>query len=51
MLRPIAIILLILWTFGIVTSFTMGGLIHLLLLAAMVVLIIRVMQRRRRRLI
>jgi hypothetical protein len=47
MLWTIAVILLVLWALGLVSSFTMGGFIHLLLVAAIVVVIIRVIQGRR----
>jgi hypothetical protein len=47
MLTTIAIILLVLWALGLVSSYTMGGLIHVLLVVALVVIIIRVLQRRR----
>ena len=39
MLYTIAVILLILWVLGLVTSFTAGGLLHILLVAAVVVII------------
>lgn len=47
MLETIAIILIILWVLGFVTSYTMGGLIHILLVVAVVVILIRVIQGRR----
>lgn len=47
MLETIAIILIILWLLGFVTSYTMGGLIHILLVIAIVVILIRVIQGRR----
>lgn len=47
MLETIAIILLVLWLLGLVTSYTMGGLIHALLVIAIVVILIRVIQGRR----
>ena len=46
MLETIAIILLILWVLGLVTSYTMGGFIHILLVIAVVVILIRVIQGR-----
>lgn len=46
MLQTIAIILLILWLLGLVSSYTMGGLIHILLVIAIVVILIRVIQGR-----
>jgi hypothetical protein len=47
MLETIAIILVILWLLGFVTSYTMGGLIHILLVIAVVVILIRVIRGRR----
>jgi hypothetical protein len=47
MLETIAIILLILWVLGLVSSYTIGGLIHLLLVVAVIVILIRVIQGRR----
>lgn len=47
MLETIAIILVVLWLLGLVTSYTMGGLIHALLVIAIVVILIRVIQGRR----
>jgi hypothetical protein len=43
----IALILLVLWLLGMVSSYTMGGLIHLLLVIAVVVFLVRVIQGRR----
>ena len=47
MLETIAIVLIILWLLGLVSSYTMGGFIHLLLVVALVVIVIRVIQGRR----
>ena len=47
MLWTLAVILLVLWLLGTVTSYTLGGLIHLLLVVALVVVVIRVIQGRR----
>jgi hypothetical protein len=47
MLWTIALILLVLWALGLVSSFTMGGFIHLLLVAAIVLVLVRVIQGRR----
>jgi hypothetical protein len=47
MLETIVVILLILWVLGLVTSYTMGGLIHILLVIAIVVILVRVIQGRR----
>jgi len=42
MLYTIVVVLLILWALGLVTSYTMGGLIHVLLVIAIVVVLLRV---------
>jgi Family of unknown function (DUF5670) len=47
MLETIAVVLVLLWLLGFVTSYTMGGLIHTLLVLALVVILIRFMQGRR----
>lgn len=47
MLETIAIILIILWLLGLVSSYTMGGMIHVLLVIAVVVILLRVIQGRR----
>ena len=47
MLETIAIILLILWALGLVSSYTMGGLIHILLVVAIVMILVRLIQGRR----
>ena len=47
MLYTIAIVLIILWALGLVTSFTAGGLIHVLLVIAIVVVLLRVISGRR----
>ncbi|HYL16874.1 MAG TPA: lmo0937 family membrane protein [Terriglobales bacterium] len=47
MLWTIFVILLILWLLGLVSSYTLGGYIHLLLIVALVVLLIRIIQGRR----
>ena len=47
MLWTIFVILLILWLLGMVTSYTLGGFIHVLLVIALVVVIIRIIQGRR----
>ena len=46
MISTILIVLLVLWLLGVVTSYTMGGLIHVLLVVAVVVALIRVIQGR-----
>ncbi|HEX9714659.1 MAG TPA: lmo0937 family membrane protein [Desulfurivibrionaceae bacterium] len=48
MLWTIAVILIILWALGLVSSYTMGGFIHLLLVVAIVVVLLNVIQGRRR---
>jgi hypothetical protein len=47
MLETIAVVLVVLWLLGLISSYTMGGLIHLLLIVAVVVILIRVIQGRR----
>ena len=47
MLETIAVILLILWLLGMVSSYTMGGFVHILLVIALVVIVVRVIQGRR----
>jgi hypothetical protein len=47
MLETIAILLIILWLLGLVSSYTLGGFIHILLLIAVVVIVLRVIQGRR----
>ncbi|MDV7211188.1 hypothetical protein SAMN04244572_02678 [Azotobacter beijerinckii] len=47
MLMTIAIILLVLWVLGLVSSYTMGGLIHILLVVAIVVFLVQLIQGRR----
>jgi hypothetical protein len=42
MLYTIAVIMLILWLFGMITSYTIGGFIHILLIIAIVVVLLRV---------
>ena len=47
MLWTVFVILLILWLLGVVSSYTLGGYIHILLVIAVVVLLIRLIQGRR----
>jgi len=47
MLWTVAVVLLVLWALGLVTSYTMGGFIHLLLVIAIVVVLINVIQGRK----
>jgi hypothetical protein len=48
MLWTIFVILLILWLLGLISGYTMGGVIHILLVVAIVVILIQVFQGRRR---
>lgn len=47
MLMTVVVILLVLWLLGLVTAYTMGGLIHILLVIAIVVVLVRVIQGRK----
>jgi len=47
MLETIAVVLLVLWAVGLVSSYTMGGFIHILLVSALVIIVVRVIQGRR----
>jgi hypothetical protein len=47
MLWTIAMILIILWVVGLVSSYTMGGFIHILLVIAVIVILVNVIQGRR----
>jgi hypothetical protein len=47
MLETIIVLLIVLWLLGLVTSYTMGGLIHALLVVAVIVIIVRVLQGRK----
>jgi hypothetical protein len=47
MLMTLAIILIVLWLLGMVSSYTMGGLIHILLVVAIIVIVVRLIQGRR----
>jgi hypothetical protein len=46
MLGTIAFILIVLWLLGLVTSYTMGGFIHILLVVAVVMILVRLIQGR-----
>lgn len=46
MLYTIAVVLVILWLLGLVTSFTVGGLIHILLIIAVIAILLRVISGR-----
>ena len=47
MLWTICVVLIVLWLLGMVTSYTMGGLIHILLVIAIIVVLVRVIQGRK----
>ena len=47
MLYTVAVILIVLWLLGLVTSYTLGGFVHILLVLAIVVILVRVIQGRR----
>ena len=47
MLETVAVVLLVLWLLGLVSSFTLGWLIHLFLVVAVVILVLRLLQRTR----
>jgi Family of unknown function (DUF5670) len=47
MLETIIVVLVVLWLLGLVSSYTLGGFIHVLLVLAVVVLLVRVIQGRR----
>jgi hypothetical protein len=47
MLWTIAVVLLVLWVLGLVTSYTLGGFIHILIVVAVVVVLIRIIRGRR----
>ncbi len=47
MLWTICVILFVLWALGMVTSYTMGGVIHILLVLALIVLVFQIIQGRR----
>ena len=47
MLWTIAVILIVLWALGLVSSYTMGGFIHLLLILALIVIVVGFLQGRR----
>ena len=46
MLSTLIVVLLILWLLGVVTSYTLGGFIHILLVVAVIVVLLRVIQGR-----
>ncbi len=47
MLWTICVVLIVLWLLGVVTSYTMGGLIHILLVIAVITVLVRIIQGRR----
>lgn len=47
MLMTIVVILLVLWLLGLVSAYTMGGMIHILLVIAIVIILVRVIQGRK----
>jgi len=47
MLYTIAVVLIILWLFGFLSSYTMGGFIHVLLVVAIIMILVRLIQGRR----
>jgi hypothetical protein len=47
MLMTLVVVLIVLWLLGMVTAYTMGGLIHILLVIAIVVVLVRVIQGRK----
>ncbi|HRX54828.1 MAG TPA: lmo0937 family membrane protein [Verrucomicrobiales bacterium] len=47
MLYTLAVILIVLWILGLVTSYTMGGFIHILIVVAVIVVLVRLVQGRR----
>jgi hypothetical protein len=48
MLWTIAVVLIVLWALGLITSYTLGGFVHILLVVAIVVVLIQFIQGRRR---
>jgi hypothetical protein len=47
MLYTIAVILIVLWLLGLISSYTMGGFVHILLVVAVVLILVQVIQGRR----
>ena len=47
MLYTIAVVLIVLWLLGLVTSYTMGGFVHILLVIAVIMILVNVIQGRR----
>jgi hypothetical protein len=47
MLRTLAVVLIALWLLGLVSSYTLGGFIHVLLVAALILVLVRIIQGRK----
>lgn len=47
MIETIAVVLIVLWLLGLVTSYTMGGFIHILLVIALIMIVVRFLSGRR----
>ncbi len=47
MLYTIAVVLIVLWLLGLVTSYTMGGFVHVLLVVAVIMILVNIIQGRR----
>ena len=47
MLYPFAVVLIVLWLLGLVTSYTLGGIIHVLLVIAVVMILVNIIRGRR----
>lgn len=47
MIETVAVVLILLWVLGLVTSYTLGGFIHLLLVIALAAMLVRIIQGRR----
>ncbi len=47
MLQTVAIVLIILWLLGLVSSYTLGGFIHLLIVIAVIIILVRLIQGRK----
>ena len=47
MLGTIAVVLIVLWALGLVSSYTLGGFIHILLVVAIILIVVRLIQGRR----
>jgi len=47
MMWTLAVVFVVLWALGLITSYTMGGLLHILLVLAVIVVLVRIIQGRR----